>query len=194
MIDAVVGSVKDSEIVVEYPSLAKKGVGIWSWHWPTDRIKEKATDGLPRSDVVHLGVGHHPAAVDEPAPAEPRPHRGVDGGADAPLEAGPAGGAKFDAEKPPLDLLDATALLEVGRVLGFGAKKYAAHNWRKGISRERLLAAALRHLFASMSGERKDPETGLSHLAHAMCCLMFALHFELTNSEVPDTRFQKPQP
>jgi len=115
----------------------------------------------------------------------------VDGGADAPLEGSPAGGTKHDASKPPLDLLDATALLEVGRVLGFGAKKYAANNWRKGISRERLLAAALRHVLAASSGERKDPETNLSHLAHAMCCLMFALHFEITNTEVPDTRFTK---
>ena len=161
--------------------------------WCEPSKLELVNDESPRTGVAHVGTGHHPAPAGEPAPAEPRPPRGVDGGADAPLEGSPAGGTKHDASKPPLDLLDATALLEVGRVLGFGAKKpgYGPHNWRKGISRERLLAAALRHVLAAASGERKDPESGLSHLAHAMCCCMFALHFEITNTEVPDTRFTK---
>ena len=120
--------------------------------------------------------------------------RGVGDSAGAAPAAEPAEGKKHDAEKPPLDLLDATALLEVGRVLEFGAKKYAPNNWRAGISRERLIAAALRHTLAAASGKRNDPESHLSHLAHAMCCLMFALHFEVEGTEVPDTRFKKPQP
>lgn len=117
--------------------------------------------------------------------------RGVGTGTGAAPAAEPAAGKKHDAEKPPLDLLDATALLEVGRVLEFGAKKYAPNNWRGGISRERLIAATLRHTLAAASGERNDPETGLSHLAHAMCELMFALHFEVKGTEVSDTRFEK---
>lgn len=120
--------------------------------------------------------------------------RGVGAGAGAAPAAEPAAGKKYDAEKPPLDLLDATALLEVGRVLEFGAKKYAPNNWRAGISRERLIAAALRHTLAAASGKRNDPESHLSHLAHAMCCLMFALHFEVTKNEKPDTRFKKEAP
>ena len=117
--------------------------------------------------------------------------RGVGTSSSHSQAAEPAAGTKHDAEKPPLDLLDATALLEVGRVLEFGAKKYAPNNWRAGISRERLIAATLRHTLAAASGERNDPETGLSHLAHAMCELMFALHFEVKGTEVPDTRFKK---
>lgn len=85
------------------------------------------------------------------------------------------GGVKFDSDKPPMDLLDADALEELARVLEFGRKKYAAHNWRKGIALTRLVAAALRHLLRLASGERNDPETGLSHAAHAMCCCMFML-------------------
>lgn len=87
-------------------------------------------------------------------------------------------GVKFDADKPRMDLLDAYALEQLSLVLAFGAKKYAAHNWRKGISKTRLIAAALRHLFAYLRGEDKDPETGLSHAAHAMCCCMFILGLE----------------
>lgn len=85
------------------------------------------------------------------------------------------GGLKFDQDKPRTDLLDAEALEELAQVLTFGAQKYSAENWRKGISFRRLLAAALRHIFAIMRGEDRDPETGLKHAAHAMCCMMFLI-------------------
>lgn len=86
-----------------------------------------------------------------------------------------AGGMKFDADKPLVDLIDADALEELAKVLTFGAKKYAPHNWRKGISYRRLIAAAFRHLLAIMRGEDRDLETGLPHAAHLMCCAMFLI-------------------
>lgn len=98
----------------------------------------------------------------------------------------PAGGQKLDAGKPPLDLLDRVALEEIARVLDFGRRKYAAHNWRKGIALSRLLAACLRHVFAFIDGESKDPESGLSHLAHAACCLMFALRLHRDRPDLDD--------
>jgi hypothetical protein len=88
-------------------------------------------------------------------------------------------GTKHDQGKPDLTLLDRTAMEEVVVVLGFGEKKYGRYNWKRGIDKERLLAASLRHIMASNDGEKKDPESGRSHLAHAICGLMFALHFEL---------------
>ena len=60
----------------------------------------------------------------------------------------PEGGLKYDNEKPRMDLLDFDALEGLSKVLTFGANKYAAHNWRKGISYSRLTAAMLRHLAA----------------------------------------------
>lgn len=90
-------------------------------------------------------------------------------------------GVKFDGEKPRMDLLDPYSMEQLSLVLTFGANKYAAHNWRKGIAKSRLLAAALRHLFAYLKGEDKDPESGLSHVAHAMCCCMFLLGLEHRN-------------
>lgn len=87
------------------------------------------------------------------------------------------GGIKNDIGKVPLDLLPMGALIEVGKVLEFGAKKYASYNWAKGMSFMRLIAAALRHIFAWSMGEDKDPETGLSHIAHALCCLLFLMEF-----------------
>lgn len=84
-------------------------------------------------------------------------------------------GQKFDQDKPRMDLLDAYATEELAKVLTFGAKKYAPHNWRKGIGYARLIAAALRHIYAFARGEDIDEETGLSHMAHAMCCCMFLI-------------------
>jgi len=84
-------------------------------------------------------------------------------------------GVKADDGKPRMDLLDPVAMAALSQVLTFGAAKYAAHNWRKGIKQSRLIAALLRHVFAHLKGEDNDPESGLPHIAHAMCCCMFLL-------------------
>lgn len=95
-------------------------------------------------------------------------------------------GIKHDGEKPDMSLLSSIAMTEVAKVMTFGKKKYAAHNWRGGFVWSRPAAAALRHIFAWLGGEDKDPETGLSHLAHASCCLMFLLEFEQTHKQLDD--------
>ncbi len=86
---------------------------------------------------------------------------------------------KFDLNKPPMHLLDRVALEATAQVLAFGAQKYAEDNWRGGgtydLGCKRPLAAALRHIFAYLDGECSDPESDMSHLAHAMCSIMFAL-------------------
>lgn len=72
-----------------------------------------------------------------------------------------------------------TALEQVARVLMFGAEKYGRDNWKKGMDWTRLYDASLRHLIAWREGQDKDNETGLSHLAHASCCILFLLTYEL---------------
>ena len=101
-------------------------------------------------------------------------------------------GVKFDAGKVRTDLISPVAINELAKVLTFGAKKYADNNWRKGLQWSRVLGAALRHILAYMGGQDKDPETGLSHLAHAFCCLMFLLEYEITHKELDD-RYKLPQ-
>jgi hypothetical protein len=96
------------------------------------------------------------------------------------------GGMKFDGDKPRMDLIDRAAMEELAHVLGFGAKKYAAHNWRKGINYSRLVGAALRHIHAFNDGEDKDPESGYSHIGHAMCCLMFLMGTIKHNPDMDD--------
>lgn len=95
-------------------------------------------------------------------------------------------GTKLDSGKPDLSLLSPIWILGVGRIMSFGAKKYAPNNWRKGIELTRLLAAALRHIFAFLGGENKDPETGELHLYHASCCLMFASEMFETRPDMDD--------
>ena len=93
-------------------------------------------------------------------------------------------GIKYDSAKPKMNLLPPKAIVEVAKVLTFGAEKYDAENWRKlDDLQNRYTAGALRHIFAHMDGEKLDPETGLSHMAHALCCLLFKLEIELENGE-----------
>jgi len=89
-------------------------------------------------------------------------------------------GKKYDGGKPRMDLLPPNAIMEVAKVLSFGAEKYAPENWRKLEDlQNRYTGASLRHVFAHMDKERLDKETHLSHLAHAICCLLFKLEIEL---------------
>lgn len=101
-----------------------------------------------------------------------------------------AGGKKFDTEKPRVDLLSSKALIEIAKVMGHGAGKYGDQNWRAGIEWSRVIGAAMRHLLAFNDGEDKDAETGLSHLAHAGCCILFLLEYEKTHLELDD-RFKE---
>lgn len=50
----------------------------------------------------------------------------------------------------------------------------------------RMSDAALRHITAWIEGEDKDWESGLSHLAHAICCLTFLLTYQLLNLGTDD--------
>lgn len=89
-------------------------------------------------------------------------------------------GVKYDKDKDRWDLLPFAATEQVVKVLTHGAKKYAPENWRKVEGwRWRYLGAALRHVSAFALGERIDPESGLPHLAHACCCLMFMLELDV---------------
>ena len=96
-------------------------------------------------------------------------------------------GVKYDQEKLRWDLLPIEEVEEVVKVLQCGARKYADHNWKKvPDSKRRYFSAALRHIFAWWRGEQMDPETGLHHLAHAMCCLLFAFWHDRNQNQLTD--------
>lgn len=97
----------------------------------------------------------------------------------AAASASAATGVKYDSGKLQWTLLPFRAINEVLEVLAFGAKKYAADNWKiVPEARTRYVDAAFRHLTDWHLKERLDGETGKSHLAHAICCLLFLLWFE----------------
>jgi hypothetical protein len=103
----------------------------------------------------------------------------------------PAAGLKFDGGKIPWELLPDDALEQVARVLQFGAQKYAARNWENGIEYGRIHGAIHRHRKAFFHDrETNDPETGLHHLAHLACEVLFVLAYELRggNGSALDTR------
>lgn len=96
--------------------------------------------------------------------------------ADIPLVA-----VKFDSGKADWSLLPLDATEEILKVLEFGAAKYDKNNWAKGngFKWTRPFNAMLRHLFAWVRGEDNDPESGLSHIAHVGCNVLFLLTFIL---------------
>ena len=88
-------------------------------------------------------------------------------------------GKKYDSGKPDWSLLPFKAVSETVDVLTFGDNKYGPENWRLvHNAKKRYLAAAFRHIVAYATGEKKDSESGLSHLSHALCCLLFILELE----------------
>lgn len=83
--------------------------------------------------------------------------------------------------KPRWDLLPFVALSQVVDVLTFGAKKYAPESWREvKKAKSRYGRATIGHVVAWMRGERYDKESGLHHLAHAACNLLFLLEHSET--------------
>lgn len=93
---------------------------------------------------------------------------------DAPTEA-----IKFDSGKPDWSLVPFESLEGMVRVLEFGAKKYAGWNWTTGggFKWTRVIGSSLRHLFAFARGEDNDPESGLSHIYHVQCNMLFLAHY-----------------
>jgi hypothetical protein len=87
-------------------------------------------------------------------------------------------GVKADGEKVRIDLIPPEAIFAIAEVLTFGAKKYSDRNWEMGMSWGRVYGALMRHLWAWWRGEKLDPETNLSHLWHAGCCIAFLITYE----------------
>ena len=75
------------------------------------------------------------------------------------------------------DLLPWGSLSAVSEVYHFGASKYADRNWEKGYDYSLSFGALHRHVAAWWGGQEHDPESGLSHLAHAAFHVLGLLHF-----------------
>ena len=90
------------------------------------------------------------------------------------------GGRKFDGNKLEYGLIPPLALKAIVEILTIGAQKYERDNWKHvPDGKRRYFDAGMRHLWDSKCGEKYDEETNKSHLAHAICNLMFLLEKEL---------------
>jgi len=95
---------------------------------------------------------------------------------ESPLSPGRPGGLRYNTGKPKWSLLDMNALEPVVRVMEYGAKKYAPHDWKKGMPHTEIADCLQRHLFAYLNGEDNDPESKLPHMAHVMTNAMMLMY------------------
>lgn len=99
---------------------------------------------------------------------------------------------KFDGDKPQLELVPPSAMIAMGKVLGYGAAKYARYNYLKGMAWTRLMGANLRHCFSWLRGEDIDPESGLPHLYHALASIAMLIE-SIERSKGTDDRYGDPK-
>jgi hypothetical protein len=86
---------------------------------------------------------------------------------------------KADSGKLPFHLLPWKPIEHIVAVLDFGAKKYSEGGWKQvPRKRDRYFSAAIRHLVKYWGGEVLDSESGLPHLAHAACNIIFLMESE----------------
>lgn len=124
---------------------------------------------------IQVGPGGHPYIAGELGPSSTSVLDRVT--CEACKKAAP--GMKYDGEKPRMSLLPFGALELVARVMTYGARKYAPHNWKRlSNGKERAANAMLRHFAAWQQGQRFDEESGLHHLAQVCCNALFLLAFD----------------
>lgn len=110
---------------------------------------------------------------------------------DAPIFAqNKSGAAREKMNQDPYDLVPFQEITDAYvRVAEFGAKKYAPWNWSKGIARIQLCCSLLRHTFAFIRGEDRDPESGLMHTDHILwnaASLAHNVHWNLEDGRRPE--------
>jgi hypothetical protein len=101
-------------------------------------------------------------------------------------------GVKYDAGKPPVDLVPEEYVLAAARAFAYGAAKYSRHNWRGGMKLSRLYSSLQRHLLAWNDGEDIDPESNLSHLDHAAASLAMLLAMAKMRPDLDDRWMTEP--
>jgi len=104
------------------------------------------------------------------------------------VKKGTESGVKHDTGKLRYDLYPIDAYKGCTKVITFGAEKYTPNGWKDVKPKRRYYAALMRHILAQIEYEEQggkglalDEESGLPHLDHAQCCLIF--YREITNTE-----------
>ena len=98
----------------------------------------------------------------------------------------PNTGGEKGSKLPQLGAIDPSAIMEVAKVAGFGAQKYERYNFLRGYRWSLSYDALQRHLHQFWSGEDRDEESGLYHLAHAAWHCLALLAFRLRGAGTDD--------
>lgn len=86
--------------------------------------------------------------------------------------------------KPRMDLIPGCSLLEVAKVLTFGAAKHAEGSWKRPpFKRSDYVAAIGRHYAAILDGTTIDGESKLLHSAHLACNALMLVWYDLKGGE-----------
>ena len=98
-------------------------------------------------------------------------------------------GLRYNEGKRMLDLIPVSLTDGVGKVLTYGANKYAKRDWEKGMPWLEVIGCLKRHLSAFERGEDFDDGeggTGLLHMEHVACNVAFLLEYYKTYPEGDD--------
>lgn len=97
-------------------------------------------------------------------------------------------GRKDDAGKLRMDLIPPEAIFAIADILTSGAGRYGDRNWEQGITFGRVFAAVMRHLWHWWARHGVDPDSGRSHLWHALVGVAFLVTFEAREMAQFDNR------
>ncbi len=92
----------------------------------------------------------------------------------------PETGARKEIKLEDYSAIPVWPMDEIARVFGHAIQsgKYERNNWRKGFAWSWSIAAVFRHIQRWRRGERKDKETKLHPLAHAVAHLLFLMEYD----------------
>ena len=129
---------------------------------------DRLVDDIERANLIHAkNMKKTVEAVVDTKPTNPKDACGV--------------------KKVPISGMPAPVLLEAGLVKLHGDLKYGRYNWREaGVRGSVYYDAAFRHLAAWWEGEDLDPDSGISHLAHAITGLAVLRDAQLMDNWIDD--------
>lgn len=99
---------------------------------------------------------------------------------------------RYNTGKRQWSLVDFKSLESMVEVLEFGAEKYEKWNWTKGMPVTQVSESLLRHMFAFLSGQDKDPDSDCDHLGHIMANAMFLSYIMREKSQYDDRNHEIP--
>jgi len=95
-------------------------------------------------------------------------------------------GIRENKGKPKYSLLDFNSFEDAVKILEQGIEKYGRDNWKKGLKQSEIADSLMRHLFAFLSGEDNDKESGHPHTGHIICNAMFLSYMHKNRKDLAD--------